>query len=236
MLSLAKVVDRIVFLLNAESRYMGHSLTDFFPEPKILNETVSIEGFVNHKIMPGQARILTSKEIGRIMKFLSSNRDRVLFSLGIYTGMRFSEIVELKPKQLFTANGGVRNTLKVKRLKRKNTVFSDIPIHAKLKNELLKYKEELDSHTWLFPSKDSATGHLSRVQGHNILKRVFDDLDLDGATTHSMRRTCLTNMSRAGVPLRTIQSISGHASLSALQAYLEVDVEDKKRAIDLLKY
>ena len=43
-------------------------------------------------------------------------------------------------------------------------------------------------------------------------------------------------MSRAGVPLRTIQSISGHASLSALQAYLEVDVEDKKRAIDLLKY
>jgi integrase/recombinase XerD len=51
-----------------------------------------------------------------------------------------------------------------------------------------------------------------------------------------MRRSCLTSMSRAGVPLRTIQEISGHASLSDLQAYLDVDPDDKRRAIDLLRY
>jgi integrase/recombinase XerD len=43
-------------------------------------------------------------------------------------------------------------------------------------------------------------------------------------------------MSRAGVPIRTIQEMSGHASLSELYTYLEVDPEDKRRAIDLLKY
>ncbi|WP_399313343.1 tyrosine-type recombinase/integrase [Trichocoleus sp. FACHB-262] len=43
-----------------------------------------------------------------------------------------------------------------------------------------------------------------------------------GVSTHSFRRTALTQMSSAGVPLRVIQEISGHRSLQALQRYLEV--------------
>jgi integrase/recombinase XerD len=65
---------------------------------------------------------------------------------------------------------------------------------------------------------------------------AFTVLKLDGASTHSMRRTCLTQMSRAGIPLRTIQKISGHSNLGQLQSYLQVDPEDKHRAINVLKY
>lgn len=43
-------------------------------------------------------------------------------------------------------------------------------------------------------------------------------------------------MSRAGVPLRTIQEISGQSNLGQLQDYLAVDPADKHRAISLLKY
>jgi len=111
-----------------------------------------------------------------------------------------------------------------------------IPTHPKLKEALSKYQDELENCKWLFPSQESATGHLTRAQAHNILRKAFDALELEDASTHSMRRTCLTNMSRAGVPLRTIQEISGHSSLSALQAYLAVDPDDKRRAINLLRY
>jgi len=186
--------------------------------------------------MPGQARILSGKDISAIQKLLPTTRDRALFALGIYTGMRVGEIVQLKYEQAFTETGGIRSVLKIKRSKRKNTVFSGIPTHPKLKDALSKYRDELETHRWLFPSKDSSTGHLTRAQAHNILRGVFDALGLEGASTHSMRRTCLTNMSRAGVPLRTIQEISGHSSLSALQAYLAVDPDDKRRAINLLRY
>jgi integrase/recombinase XerD len=51
-----------------------------------------------------------------------------------------------------------------------------------------------------------------------------------------MRRTMLTTLSRAGVPLRTVQDISGHSNLAQLQAYLEVHPEDKHRALGFLKY
>ncbi|MBZ0186464.1 MAG: tyrosine-type recombinase/integrase [Candidatus Obscuribacterales bacterium] len=88
----------------------------------------------------------------------------------------------------------------------------------------------------VFSSEDSSTGHLERVRAHYIFRDAFDRLRLQDASTHSMRRTCLTNMSRGGVPLRTIQEISLDASLNQLQEYLAVDPTDKHRAINMLKY
>jgi integrase/recombinase XerD len=151
--------------------------------------------------------------------------------------MRIGEIITLKWDQIYTAHGGVRNTLKVVRLKKKATVYGDIPIHSKLRDKLTAYQKEASAGGgWLFPSADSSSGHMCRDRAHDILRDAFDRLRLEDASTHSMRRTCLTNMSRAGVPLRTIQEISGHTSLSQLQSYLAVDPADKHRAINMLKY
>lgn len=186
--------------------------------------------------MAGQARILTPREISAIFKVLQRPRDKAIFAVGIYTGLRVGEIVSLRTDQLFSDAGNVRHILKVKRTKKKNTVFNDIPIHPKLKKALSDYRNDIELGAWLFPSPASSTGHLTRAQAHNVLTAAFETMGLEDASTHSMRRTCLTNMSRAGVPLRTIQEISGHASLSDLQSYLAVDPDDKRRAINLLKY
>jgi integrase/recombinase XerD len=186
--------------------------------------------------MPGKAKVLTQKEISDIFRVLKTNRDRALFALGIYTGLRIAEIITLKYDHVFTAAGGVRNLLKVVRAKKKNTVYSEIPIHPNLRKRLDTYHDELAAGKWLFPSSDSATGHLERVRAHYILRDAFDRLRLQDASTHSMRRSLLTSLSRAGVPLRTIQDISGHSSLSQLQEYLAVDPADKHKAINLLKY
>lgn len=185
--------------------------------------------------MPGQAKILTFKEIDLTLKVLPTTRDKTLFALGIYTGMRIGEIIRLQQGQVFT-DEGVRYQLTVKRLKKKSTVYSDIPIHSKLRALLKDYRSEVREDLWLFPSSESVDGHLSRARAHEILASAFESLKLDGASTHSMRRSCLTYMSRAGIPLRTIQEISGHSNLGQLQAYLQVDPDDKHRAINVLKY
>jgi integrase/recombinase XerD len=149
--------------------------------------------------------------------------------------LRVSEIISLKQDQLFTA-AGVKYTLVVYRLKKKNTVYSEIPIVAKLRQTLIEYRKNLPESQWLFPSEESECGHLTRVAAHNVLAGVFRALKLEGAKTHSMRRTMLTTLSRAGVPLRTVQDISGHSNLAQLQAYLEVHPEDKHKALGFLKY
>ncbi len=193
--------------------------------------------------MPGKAKVLSSKEIQNVLKVLKSPRDKLLFATGLYTGLRISEIIGIKQEHVYTTSGGIRNILKITRLKKKNTVYSNIPIHPKLREQLPSYKKTLDHldefgtpSPWLFPSTDDPEEHIKRVRAHNILTEAFEAIGIDGASSHSMRRTCLTNMSRAGIPLRTIQEISGHSNLSQLQEYLAVDPADSHRAIMSLKY
>jgi hypothetical protein len=45
-----------------------------------------------------------------------------------------------------------------------------------------------------------------------------------------------TSLSRAGMPLRTVQEISGHSILSQLQTYLAAAPEDTREALQRLKY
>jgi integrase/recombinase XerD len=137
--------------------------------------------------MPGQAKILSSQEIQAVFKLLESPRDRAIFAIGIYTGMRISEIITLKQDQVFTA-GGVRYQIILNRLKKRNTVYSEIPIQPKLRQALVEYKKHLADSTWLFPSDESERGHLTRGAAHNILAKAFKTLNLEGAKTHSMRR------------------------------------------------
>jgi hypothetical protein len=63
------------------------------------------------------------------------------------------------------------------------------------------------------------------------LREAFSRIGIEGASTHSFRRTALTQMSNAGIPLRIIQEISGHSNLEQLQRYLDVKPDQVKGAI-----
>lgn len=68
-------------------------------------------------------------------------------------------------------------------------------------------------------------GHISEDSAARILRLACQKVGVEGASTHSFRRTALTQMSNAGIPLRVIQEISGHRNLEQLQRYLEVSDE-----------
>ncbi|MHC5674667.1 tyrosine-type recombinase/integrase [Nostoc sp.] len=73
---------------------------------------------------------------------------------------------------------------------------------------------------YLFPGRSD--GHISEDSAARILRVACQQVDIFGVSSHSFRRTALTQMSNAGIPLRVIQEISGHRNLEQLQRYLEV--------------
>jgi integrase/recombinase XerD len=75
---------------------------------------------------------------------------------------------------------------------------------------------------------------LSLSGAGNIFDTAFAKAGIIGASSHSCRRTALTWMHAAGVPLRVLQEISGHKDLGALQRYLEVTEEEIAAALSLL--
>ena len=70
------------------------------------------------------------------------------------------------------------------------------------------------------------TRPLSSQSFDKELRRVCDWNGLSGISSHSFRRTQLTELYRDGWSLREIQHISGHRSLQSLQEYLDVDKEE----------
>ncbi len=183
------------------------------------------------------ATIFRTQDIYAIFARLENPRDRCIFALGIYAGLRIGEIIRLRQDQLFTEDGGIRQEAMVIRKKKKTVLTCSIPIHPKSRQVLEEYKCTLSENGWLLPSKDSQSGHLSRAAAHNILIRVFRTLHLEGASTHSMRRTCLTAMFSAGVLPSTVQAISGHSNLGQLRQYMDTDEQmDANQAIMQLQY
>jgi integrase/recombinase XerD len=88
----------------------------------------------------------------------------------------------------------------------------------------------------LFPGMRGISPTLTRFMADKILKDACKRVKLEGVSTHSFRRTALTMMSSAGVPLRVIQEISGHNDLGTLQRYLEVSPEQKRKALGAIGF
>ena len=72
--------------------------------------------------------------------------------------------------------------------------------------------------------------HLSTRAFMLALDKALERAKIIGGSSHSFRRTQLTQLHRKQVPLNVIKSISGHQSLNTLSLYLQVDDEEKKKA------
>jgi integrase/recombinase XerD len=176
----------------------------------------------------GQAKILSKDEIGRLFRYgLQTERDRALFGILLYCGCRVSEALELKTDDI---KGDVL-TLRKGTTKGK-IATRQIDIHPRLAELLQAYSP---APGYLFPGRHGK-GRMTRAAADLILRDACAVVELEGVSSHSFRRTALTTMSNAGVPLRVIQEISGHQTLSALQRYLEVKPEQKKEAIAALNF
>ncbi len=84
--------------------------------------------------------------------------------------------------------------------------------------------------TCFFPGRRNQTHHLTRQNIDYALRTTCKKLGIEGASTHAFRRSALSAASDKGVPLRVIQSISGHSSLEMLQRYLDVNDNQKRKA------
>ena len=182
----------------------------------------------------GQAKILSQEEIELLFNDgLQTDRDRALFGVCLYTACRIAEACSLMVKDIYTNTGTVRSTINFRKANTKGKLQTrTIPVIEDLRSLLLSWKPHA-GQTYLFPGRHRCHHwkHLQSDSADRILREAFDRAGIEGASTHSFRRTALTQMSNAGIPLRIIQEISGHSNLDQLQKYLEVKPDQVRGAI-----
>ena len=110
-------------------------------------------------------------------------------------------------------------------------------MNPKLWDELEKWRKlcsQTDRSDYLFPGRLDRSKHLASQTVDMALRRACLKLGIQGASTHSFRRTALTSASQKGIALRSLQVLSGHSSLEMLQRY--IDVTDAQRRAAALAF
>jgi integrase/recombinase XerD len=181
----------------------------------------------------GKAKILSQEEIQLLFRDgFQNNRDRALFAICLFSACRINEAVTLKTIDAYDTAGRVRPKLIIRKGNTKGKLATrTIPIIEDLRLILTAYKPEAGQE-YLFPGRFS--GHIDPESASRILRKALRRVGIEGASTHSFRRTALTQMSDTGIPLRIIQEVSGHRDLGQLQNYLEVRDEQVLGAVTSL--
>ncbi|WP_375453264.1 tyrosine-type recombinase/integrase [uncultured Nostoc sp.] len=176
----------------------------------------------------GRAKVLTQSEIQLIFSHgLDNGRDgyarrrhRGLFGVCLFSACRIGECCTLQTQDIYTPKGNVRPQFVIRKSNTKGKLATRaIPVIEDLRRLLVEYYP-MAGDVYLFPGRSN--GHISEDSAARILRTACQQVDIFGVSTHSFRRTALTQMSNAGIPLRVIQEMSGHRNLEQLQRYLEV--------------
>jgi len=159
---------------------------------------------------------------------LKSNRDYILFMFGIYSGLRISDILPLKVRDL---RGRKRLYIREKKTGKEKVIF----INKELQAALADYIQYMKDWQYLFPSrqrtsktkKDQDTRHMTRQRAIQILKQAAFRFGIENVGTHTLRKTFGYHMYQDTKDIATIQAIFNHSSPLITLRYIGVD-QDKK--------
>jgi integrase/recombinase XerD len=177
----------------------------------------------------GQALVLSTAELDLLIEELPGGVHTVLASVCRRTGCRISEARQLKWENIFP--GGITFPKSVCKNKLESRT---VPIFSNLYDLLMKWKKEqelikgqqLSPGAWVFVGRFGDKPITRQAHGKQLQKTI-KRLGLLGVSSHSYRRSALTSASSKGLPLKAIQTLSGHKSLAVLSKYLEVSEQER---------
>lgn len=186
----------------------------------------------------GKAKILTQEEIELLFNegfTVNPPRDRALFAVMLYTACRVREAVQLLVRDVYDSKREIRPFILFRKGNTKGKLATrTIPVIEELRFWLSQH-DIVHYQSYLFKGRDClGRKFLSPDSAAWILREACKKVGIEGASTHSFRRTALTQMSNAGIPLRIIQEISGHRTLDELYKYLEVQESQVVGAVSSL--
>ena len=184
----------------------------------------------------GQAKVLDSQELDLVINYLPSKFHQVLALTLRNTGARISEVIQLTWRDVEKESILFPKTIVIRKLKSREIFISEsfykCLMDWKQEWTLFKGREPLPEDYIFYGRFDGS--HITSRAFFLALQKSLERAEIVGATSHSFRRSALTKLHKSGLPLKIIQSLSGHSSLNTLSLYLQVSDEDKKRAISLL--
>lgn len=193
-----------------------------------------------------QAKVLSSKEVKTLLAYLGGTRNpirnKAIALLSVKAGLRSKEVSSLNWGMITDATDGLSDVIALPNTASKGSNGGRvIPVNK----DLLKALQDLHEVTPL-EHRHSNKPVIVSEQGNrmsaqvvtNFFFRLYQDLSFKGCSSHSGRRSFITNTAKsivtAGGSLRDIQQLAGHSSLQTTQRYIEGDSEAKRKVVNMI--
>lgn len=204
------------------------------------NPTSTIESPKQGRTLP---KTLSEGEVNTLIKTAGqrgtpeSLRLVCLLEMLYATGLRVSELVGLPMSAIGENNEFLLVSGKAGR--ERMVPLSD-PAQEALKNysnvrkQFIGLDGSANQSQWLFPSRTSVSGHLTRQRFAQLLKDLARaaEVDEDRVSPHILRHAFATHLLSRGADLRSVQKMLGHADIATTQIYTHIIGENLKKTVE----
>lgn len=159
-------------------------------------------------------------------------RDYVLFTLGVTTGYRAGDLVNLKVRDIkealrrkeFEIFEGKKKSSK--NIKEKNRKPRSVEIRPRLASILKDYVKDKRDYEYLFQSRKGINQHIGVQAVSNILKDAGEYFGLHDISAHSMRKTYAYKIyMESKCDIVAVKEMLGHSSIEETKLYIGLDKE-----------
>lgn len=209
------------------------SLRQFY-KYAIRNDFISVSPMLRVVSMKVSAKVpsfLSESEMAFLLEKIEypndyeGQRDRAILEMFYNTGMRLSELINLKIRDVDFSS----KCIKVFGKRAKERIIPMMPSHLRSLDVFFEKREQLpsspDSHLFLTKSGEVLYPKLVYRIVNSYLSKVTG---VKQKSPHVLRHAFATHMLNDGADLNAIKEVLGHASLSSTQIYTRSSVERLK--------
>ena len=190
-----------------------------------------------------QAKTLNANQQKAVLNYLmttrSPERNKVIFLLSVKAGFRAKEIAKLKWTMISNSDGEIADCISLTNDASKGSSGGIIWINKELRIGF----QELRAKSWIsekheYVIRSERRSNMSAQAIVNLFSYWYQQLGFEGCSSHSGRRTFITNAARkisaVGGSIKDVQMLARHSSLTMTQRYIEADVEAMKKVVELV--
>jgi integrase/recombinase XerD len=186
-----------------------------------------------------QAKTLSKGQFEAVLGYLARTRhrarNRLIFLLSVKAGLRAKEIARLTWRMTNDSTGEIGTSLYLLDVASKGKSGRVIPLNDELRSALIEYRQEAASFAGQFVISTERSLATSPQMIVNLFHRWYRELGFQGCSSHSGRRTFITNTARkistVGGSLRDVQMLAGHTNLRTTQRYIEASPEAQNKVV-----
>ena len=188
------------------------------------------------------AKVLASGEVRRLQARANRGRlalrNRAIVLLSFKAGLRAGEIAGLDWTMVLAPGGRIGPWLMISGGIAKYGRSRRVPMHRGLKG-VLEQLHRAQGRPQSGPVVQSQRGGgMTARSVVNWFAALYADAGLRGCSSHSGRRTFITQaarlLSKAGGSLRDVQELAGHRSITTTERYIEGDRDSQRRLVHML--